>query len=174
MKIKIRKTKTKDLEDVTRLSDLVWRDAYSHIFPDSVFIKRESDIQKRVDFRKKRPLNAFGNINYVAEINGKIVGFMDGTLNCEYDHFKELGYAELCTMYINPCCQQMGIGTMFFNKFKADAKRLGAEKFVVGVLEENKKAQQVYEKWGGSLNEYKQTLNLSDQDYYEVFYTFEI
>ena len=38
----IRKVKSEDAEQYIKLGNLVWRIAYRHIFPEEVFIDRES------------------------------------------------------------------------------------------------------------------------------------
>ena len=44
----IRKVKSEDAEGYLKLINLVWRDAYKHIFPEEVFVERESLVQERV------------------------------------------------------------------------------------------------------------------------------
>lgn len=173
MKIQIKKTESKDAEQIVALNNLVWRDAYSHIFPQDVFIERENNkeiIKEKQSFK----FNENGSVNYVAVVDGKVVAYLDGQTESLYPHFKDLGYAELCAIYIHPDYQGAGIGTMLFNKFKSEIKNLGANKFVVGVLKDNLKARKVYEKWGGKLSEYTETFTKLNKDYEEVFYTFEL
>ena len=45
--------------------------------------------------------------------------------------------------------------------------------YVIGVLEENVNACNVYEKWGGELSSYTQFFSKLNIDYNEVFYTYE-
>ena len=143
MKVEIRKTTAQDSEKVINLNNLVWRDAYFEIFPEQVFIERENNNQTRIEFKKNFKLNQNGSVNLVAVVDEKIVAYLDGQILSDYEHFKHLGYADLCAIYINPKFQRAGIGTMLFNKFVAEIKRLGATKFVIGVLKDNLKARKV-------------------------------
>ena len=174
MKVEIRKTTSQDSEDLIKLNNLVWRDAYSLIFSEQVFVERENNNLARIEFKKNFKFNQNGSVNLVAVVNGEIVAYLDGQIESQYEYFKNLGYADLCAIYINPKFQRAGIGTMLFNKFVAEIKRLGATKFVIGVLKDNLKARKVYEKWGGKLNNHTQPLTKLNKDYEEVFYTFKI
>ncbi len=174
MEILIKKTIAQDAKDLIKLNNLVWRDTYSHIFPEEVFLEREKNNQSRIEFKKNFKFNQNERVNFVAVVDGKIVAYLDGQIESQYEHFKNLGYADLCAIYINPKFQRAGIGTMLFNKFKAEIKNLGATKFVIGVLKDNLKARKVYEKWGGKLSKHTQPLTKLNKDYEEVFYTFEI
>jgi len=170
--IEIRKITTDDVESFIKLRNLVWRDAYKHIFPEEVFLDRERNEEKSIAFVKTWDLNANGAIHYMAEDNGRMVGFMIGNVHSQYAHFED--YADLNAVYIHPDYQGKGIGTKFFNIFVEEMRNLGATKFVIGVLKDNKKARRVYERWGGKLDSRTQPFEKLGKLYDEVFYTFEI
>ena len=171
--INIRKCEITDAEQYVTLHNLVWRDAYKHIFPEEVFIDREKRTKEKIE-KITNIINAPNEICFVAEENDTIVGFMNATILSYYDHFKNLGYAELMGIYIHPEYQNKGIGSKFKQIFVDWAKNQGATKYVIGVLRDNFKARKVYEKWGGKLDNYTQPFVKLGVEYDEVFYTYEI
>jgi len=172
--IVIRKVKTEDAEQFVNLNNYVWRIAYKDIFPEEVFIYREEKGKGKIKNFTDYYNNNNTKIAYVAENKGKIVGIMFGTMNSEYQHFAELGYADLMGLYIHPDYQGFKIASKFRNIFISWAKENGATKYVIGVLKENHNARKVYEKWGGKLDTYTQPFILLDKGYDEVFYTFNL
>ena len=44
--LKIRKATTKDAKGWYTLGNKVWRDAYSHIFPEEVFLEKEKNLKR--------------------------------------------------------------------------------------------------------------------------------
>lgn len=173
-KIIIRPIKPDDAEQYVRLHNLVWRDAYNHIFPKQVFDEREERTQDKINQFASWIESNTQQINYAAEIDGVMVGFMNATILSNYEHFKNLGFAELMGLYIHPDYQGQGIGGRFKQIFIDWAKENGAKKFVIGVLKDNLKARKVYEKWGGKLDEYAQPFVKLGVEYDEVFYTFDL
>lgn len=170
----IRPLKQSDAKDYVFLHNLVWRDAYKHIFPKEVFDERDKNAEKMI-----KSFNNFINsnseqINLVAECGGKPIGFMSATLNSNYEHYKNNGYAELMGVYIHPQFQGNGVATKFKNMFVDWAKENGATKFVIGALKDNRKACSIYEKWGGKLDDYKKPFEKLGKKYDEVFYVFKI
>ena len=173
-KIIIRPIKPDDAEQYVRLGLLVWRDAYKHIFPEEVFIEKENKAEDKIKNFDKSIYNNNITLCFVAEIDGKIVGFLFGRRISHYQYFGEKGYADLEAIYIHPDYQGQGIGGRFKQIFIDWAKENGAKKFVIGVLKDNFKARKVYEKWGGKLDEYTQPFVKLGVEYDEVFYTFDL
>ena len=118
--------------------------------------------------------NDKGQMCYVAEDGGKIVGFISAKLGTNYEHFANKVDAELMAVYILPEYQGKGLGSRFKNLFIDWAKDNGVEKFVLGVLKDNHKARKVYEIWNGKLDEYTQPFVRLGVEYDEVFYTFDL
>lgn len=169
-----RKTKLEDAEQHVKLGLLVWRDAYKHIFPEEVFIEKENKAEDKIKNFEKSIQNDNMSLSYVAEIEGKIVGFVFGRMISHYEHFGERGYADLEAIYIHPDYQGLGMGNKFKQIFVDWAKSNGATKFVIGVLKDNHNARKVYEKWGGKLDEYTQPFVKLGVGYDEVFYTYDL
>ena len=172
-KIKYRKARIEDGYGWFTLVDDVWRDAYSHIFPEKLFDVRESAIDERVKGYTEDTFLGEGKIAYVAEAGGKIVAIMFGALNSFYEYFGS-DYADLVALYVRPEYQGMGVGTMLKDIFTKWAEENKADKFVIGVLKDNSKARKVYESWGGTLSEHEHEFKQMGVGYPEVFYTYEI
>lgn len=170
----IRPVKFEDGEQYLKLNNMVWRDAYKHIFPEEVFIDRENNMDQKIEKFSTYAYNDNSQMMYVAEHNGKIIGFASSKIRSNYPHFSELGYAELGAIYIHPDYQGIGLGSKFKNMFEKWAKENGATKYVIGVLRDNYKARRVYEKWGGKLDEYIQPFVRLGVEYDEVFYTYNL
>ena len=169
----IRKTEPKDAEQYVRLNTYVWRSAYKDIFPESVFVEGEKNINITIENFSKRFKNPNG-ISYVAEIDGKIVGIMSGSYLSGNEHFKEQGFADLRALYVHPDFQHLGIGKALFDAFVEEIKKKGIAKFVIGCLKENKQARKAYEKWSGRLDKYSQPFVIEGKDYPEVFYSYDL
>lgn len=170
----IRQVKPEDAKEYIKLNNLVWRDAYKHIFPEEVFLQRESQLETKVKTFSDFVYNDDSQMVYVAEDKGKIIGFISGKILSEYEHYEALGYADLMAIYIRPDYQGLGIGTKFKDLFIEFLKLRGKNKFVIGVLKENYNARKVYEAWGGKLDTYSAPFVRLGVEYPEVFYTFEI
>ena len=170
----IRKAETKDAKQYVELNNLVWRDAYKHIFPEEVFLDRESRAKYKIENFDSIYYNNHEGIAYVAEDDGRIVAIMLGRILSDYEYFRNQGYADLQALYVHPDFQGNGLAGKMKNIFIDWAKENGAEKFVIGVLKDNKKARIVYEKWGGKLEDFSQPFVMCDKGYEEVFYTYEI
>ena len=169
----IRKVKPEDARGWVILHNKVWRDAYKNIFPEEVFIDRESKMEEKIKTFADRMKNDNENIAYVAEYDGEIVGMMCGSIKSSYQKFNN-GYADLVALYIDPNYQGLGIGSSFKNIFEQWAIENGATQYVIGVLKDNVKARKVYESWGGKLSEFEEDFVKLGVGYPEVFYTYDL
>ncbi|MCR4738824.1 MAG: GNAT family N-acetyltransferase [Lachnospiraceae bacterium] len=173
MDIKYRPVRKEDGYEWHTLLCRVWRSAYSHIFPVEVFDERDKYIEDKARQFTEDKFTGDRKIAYVAEHAGKIVGLMFGTLDSDYEYFKN-EYADLVALYVYPDYQGMGIGTALRDIFVEWAWGKGAGRYVIGVLKDNAKARKVYESWGGTLSEHEQDFIVMNVGYPESFYTFEL
>ena len=173
MNINYRKATSDDAYAWYRFKNKVWRDAYKNIFPEEVFLEQEQNLKQKEQSFNKRFCNNDEKIAYIAEHDGKIVGLMFGTLKSTYDYFHQ-EYADLVALYIDPKYQGRGIGTELKNIFEKWAKEHGATKYVIGVLRDNHRARQVYERWGGKLSKHEEDFITLGVGYGEVFYLYDL
>lgn len=171
--LKIRKATTKDARGWFTLNNKVWRDAYSHIFPEEVFLDREQKLEKRIEMFDDLVKNDNENISYVAEYDGRVIGMMCGCINSYYKKFHDK-YADLNALYVDPKFQGLGIGSSLKNIFEEWAIENGATQYVIGVLKDNTEARKIYESWGGKLSEHEQDFIKLGIGYPEVFYTYDL
>lgn len=169
-----RKVESADAEQFVKLNNFVWRVAYKDIFPEEVFEERDNFASQKIQDFEKIYYNDDTEIVYVAEHDGKIVGLLLGKTESDYNHFKEGAYADLQALYVHPDYQGQGIASKLKEIFVEWARKNGAIKFVIGVLKDNGKARNVYEKWGGRLDKHSQPFEKLGKKYDEVFYTYEI
>lgn len=173
MDIIYRQVRKEDAYAWYTLLDEVWRVAYAHIFPRELFDARDNAREDRARGFTEDKYIGERKIAYVAEHEGKIVGLMFGTLDSDYESFKD-GYADLTALYVYPEYQGMGIGTALRDIFIEWAKNKNADRFVIGVLKDNARARKVYEAWGGTLSESEHDFVQMGVGYPEVFYTFTL
>ena len=172
MDITIRKVEEKDAGIFQTIRVTVWKDAYAHIFPESVFENQQKKLSEYIANTPKRLLD--DNFNYyLAEVDKKPVAIMVVAKISEYEHYASLGYADLQALYILPHYQGLGIGTKLFKYAVNLIADQGAEKMVIGVLKDNQMAQKAYKKWGGKLDNYEQPFVKEGKNYAEVFYIYE-
>ena len=162
--IVFRTVRPEDAEQFINLVNVVWRDAYKHIFPEEVFVSKERVAKDMVASFSDFNYHRGDHFGYVAECDGKLVGISSGKTISNYPHFAQ-DYAELMMVYILPEYQGLGIGSKFKDLFVEWAKENGVKRFVIGVLKDNHNARKVYEKWGGKLDRYVQPYEKSGVEY---------
>lgn len=171
-KITIRKTTIDDIEQTVKLSNVVWRITYAHILPQEIFDERDAKTEEKILKAKKTGVNVNGRVDYVALDGGKVVAFVAGKTESDYEYYK--GYADLMAIYIDPAYQHLGIGKKLFDKVAAFFKNQGFKRMVIGVLKENHQARKAYEKWGGKLDNYEMPFVRLDCTTTEVFYIYNL
>ena len=172
--VKIRKLTYDDAEAYVKLNVDVWCVAFANIMPKEVLEARRQRQPAQIENFPNRDVNKNGHIDYVAEVDGKVVGEMSGNILSDKDIFKDQGMAELHALYIHPDFQHMGIGWKLVKAFEKDAKKLGAKQYVIGVLKANEKARHAYEKYGGVLSDYKGFFEFGGHKFEEVYYIYNI
>ena len=173
MEINYRQVRKEDGYEWYSLLDNVWRVAYDGIIATEVFDARDNAREDRARGFSEEKFLGERKTAYVAEHDGRIVGLMFGTLDSDYEFFKN-DYADLVALYVYPEFQRMGIGTALRDIFVDWAKQKNADRYVIGVLKENTNARKVYEAWGGTLSEHEHDFVQMGVGYPEVFYTYEI
>lgn len=172
--IKIRKLEIADCYDAKLLINKVWRLAYADFMPQSVFDKKDANIDESV----KKFICQLENgeiFGYVAIFDNRIIGVAIAKNLTGYNHYKPLGFADLQILYILPEFQGIGLGSKFFELIKKDFKTAGVTKMLICALEKNTKARAVYEKWGGKLDlTYKKDYETCGETFVDVFYLFDL
>ena len=132
MEYSIRKMKYDDIKQVQEVAKTSWNATYEGIIP--------FDIQERFlnsaysDEMMQKRLNV--SFLYVAEIDGKIVGFAN------FSPIKEEGIVELGAIYLLPQHQGEGIGTALLNEGLKNLE--GAKSVYISVEKENRTGKNFY------------------------------
>ncbi len=172
MEYLIRKYKSGDEKQIVNVKNISWRSAYSHIFPEEVFVYNEKQAPARIATFEADLKEKSGEC-YVAESNGEIVGVMIYNLKSDVEFFAEKDFAQLMVLYLLPKTQRQGVGKALFDIFVQNLKTSGKNKFCIGVLEANINGRRAYEKWGGRLTNVTVDFVKLNKPYTEVFYEYD-
>ena len=172
--IKIRKTAVDDIEEGFRLVNRIWRIAYAHIMPKEIFDQRDAALDEKIKKAKEAGVNKDGRIDYVAVDGDRIVAIVKGTSVSGYKRYRNMDYADLTAVYIDPEYQRQGLGKKLFDKVVEFFKSQGRTRMTIGVLKENHAARKAYEKWGGRLDGYEKYFVKQGHSFPEVFYLYDL
>lgn len=173
MKIKIERCKVDDAEQYINFLNLVWKNAYSNIFPEEVFQRRDHGKQNFIN-GFERFLNDKNNFYICAKIDNNIIGILFGNLKTHNMKYQNLGFAELGAIYVHPDFQRQGIGKQLKNYFEKWLKENGKDKYVIGVLQRNKNAIKTYESWGGKNMGRIFKTEIMGKKYNEIIFEFRV
>ena len=145
MEYKIRKTTKNDVEELSRLKQIMWMQTYRGIYSDDVI--DNFDYEKH----KNKFLKLIDNpdINfYVVESDNKLIGYMAYGLPTRpfRDYEQEIGLLYLLKEY-----QRNGIGRELFNIAFNGIKEKGYKEFFISCNKYNVNAQEFYKKMGGEV-----------------------
>lgn len=145
MEYKIRKATKNDVEELSRLKQIMWMQTYRGIYSD--------DVIDNFDYKKHKNkfLKIIDNpdINfYVVEIDNKLIGYMTYgvPLRPFRDYKQEIGLLYLLKEY-----QRNGIGRELFNIAFNGIKEKGYKEFFISCNKYNVNAQAFYKKMGGEV-----------------------
>ena len=150
MKINIRKANLNDLIYIQNLNNLLFDLEYNNY--DST-LKLGWPFEK--DGEEYFIDKIKNNLIFVADINGKIVGYLACSILEEISYSIET-FAELENMYIDTNYRGYGIGSKLIDEFKNYCRNIGIENIKVTAYSENKQAINFYMKNG--FQDYNTTL----------------
>ena len=169
----IRKAKKDDAEQMIALRNLSARKGFAGFLSEDALVEEENREEERIAQIKKN-IDDNSIISFVAEVDEKFVGFIDGKLLNPWGYFNKEGFSDLGQLYIHPEWQRQGLGRQLFDVFVSSLLKHGSEKMVIRVLERNTAARSLYEKLGGKLSDITQTNNYAGKLTNMVFYTFDL
>ena len=161
----IRKGLVADIENISRVYAESWRTTYEGFAPD-VFLNGINESAAAKIFAESLKPNSYSYFLYVAEVEGKIVGFSDG--GKERSH-PERGIGELYAVYLLKAYQGQGIGRLLLASGVQSLRQSGMNSMVTWVME-NSPYRRFYEKIKGKLGPEKKKLNVGGQDITAVCY----
>ena len=136
----VRKWKEEDAAGVRKVLQLSWQKAYSSFIPqeDLDFYLDKTYSEPSLQEMSKNP----DYICYVAEIEDTIGGWLKLTDNKSEKRFY------LSSIYVLPEFQNMKIGEKLYRLACAEAVKKGFTEMYIGVMVQNKRALQWYQKLG--------------------------
>ena len=139
----IRKMEYKDIESVANIKVSSWRLSYKGIIDDEYLDNMDinSYIEKRREDYNK-------SLYYVAELDGKVVGFSRYDDRLRQVNGKNIG-GEIYALYVDPNMKRMGIGRALVNKIEEEFKEKGITSFIIWCLKDNEPSKIFYRKIGG-------------------------
>lgn len=121
-----------------------WRTTYRGMIPDAYLaamkVEESAALWDKVLSAAPNTTNTF-----VAEINGRVVGFASGLMLAEPKHGLD---AELSAVYLMRDAQRAGIGRQLVAAVAAAQRAHGATGLIVWVIAGNKGAREFYERLG--------------------------
>jgi GNAT superfamily N-acetyltransferase len=139
-----------DAAGIAAVNTQSWRETYPGIMPEKRMANLNEESCKR---NWENSLSNPGN-TYVAELQGKIIGFVSGGAN-RHNDYCETGLgdeceSELAAIYLLQEYHGRGIGKALFELFAQAMRDANYSTMVVWVAEKNKSTR-FYERMGGEL-----------------------
>ncbi len=162
----IREAAADDINSMTSIITKVWKKEVftSKNYPDILMELKYNENKYTKNLTKEINFNLIKA--FVYEQNNKIAGFISGKLRLsEYD-------SEIIEFYVDPDCQNKGIGSKLFNKMVSYFKKNNRKKLIVWTLSTTK-FNNFYKKHGGIEKKYKEII-LGNKKYTEAGYCFNI
>ena len=139
----IRKCELKDILGLTQVVTTSWKETYRGLVPDDYLDNLDSTIEERTKNATERFLN--GEMQFVLEIDGKIVGFIRYGKSEDKD-FTNCG--EIYAFYIINKYHGLGLGRKLFEIAVNELKKMGFDKMIIACLKGNP-TRNFYEHMGG-------------------------
>jgi len=141
-KINVRKATLQDLASIQELNNNLFDLEYNN-FDDTLKVGWTFEEEGKEYF--KDMIN--NEIVFVAETDGKIVGYLAGSI-CEQISYITETFAELDNMCIDDKYRRFGIGTLLMSEFKQYCREKNIENIKVTASAKNNRAIQFYMKNG--------------------------
>jgi ribosomal protein S18 acetylase RimI-like enzyme len=162
MEYKIRKKERKDCAEVAHVVTVAWNETYKGIVPDE-FLK---GLYLNEEQRANDAYNSFDesdNHQYVLEVDGKVVGFVNVGVTDEKDYDN---CGELYAIYILNGYKGNGYGKELIKIGIEELKQMGFTKMIIGCLDGNP-SNEFYKHLGGKFVKTRifEKLNLPENVY---------
>lgn len=139
----IRAATIEDAPAIARVHVASWRSTYRTLLPGD-FLDSLSEVGYAE--RWQRFIGEAGNLVYVIEDAGRLVGFASGGR----ERAGEAGYrGELYAIYVLDDFQRRGYGHQLVHAVVDGLRKMGLDDMIIWVLRDNAPARKFYEKLGG-------------------------
>ena len=141
----VREAVPSDAEVIADIHVRSWQRAYRGIMPDdfldSLSVEKRRAQRIRILERQAPPYR-----NFIAEVDGEIVGFCDVGPSQEVSTESESATGELLAIYVAPGQERTGVGTALMEKSLELLRADGFQRAALWVLAANMPARHFYEK----------------------------
>lgn len=151
-----------DLLDISNIYECSWKYAYKHIIPQEYL----DSIPKG---RWASSITKDGISNLVILENGVIIGTAS-ICKSRWKQYSE--YGEIVSIYFLPEYMGKGFGNHLLKRCIEELKRLGFDKILLWVLENNIRARKFYEKNGFVCSDEYLNDNIGGKEIREVMYSY--
>ncbi len=155
---RLREGRTEDIPAISRAYAQSWRETYAGIAPKP-FLEGMTEAASAQIFQQSLQPNSFSYFLYVAEVEGEIVGFVDGG---KERGRPESGEGEIYAIYLLKAFQGKGIGRELFRAALSRLRQSGLSPAVVWVLEKNLH-RKFYESMNGRLDSDRKRLTVEKE-----------
>jgi ribosomal protein S18 acetylase RimI-like enzyme len=148
----IRTASSADARNLASMHVASWHETYLGIVPDAVLSSLSVDGRTAMwEQILSAPATSGSTVVYLADIEGKIVGFGScGSQRAEV--LKEKGYdGEISAIYVLKAFQRHAIGTRLLYAMASDLSKRGFGSASLWVLRDNAPARLFYEHYGGKV-----------------------
>lgn len=158
MKMKIREANVTDAEGIARVHVDCWRTTYKDIVPEEFLNKLSYENRTQMWIQN---ISNETNYVFVAERDGKIVGFTDGgkEKSGEYPGYM----ADITTLYILEEFQGLGMGRQLLQQVFLKLKENNMTSALVWVLEDNP-SKYFYEAMGAKVIENQKDITIGGKE----------
>jgi L-amino acid N-acyltransferase YncA len=133
MEFLIREANVQDASGIARVHVNSWIETYTGIVPDS-YLSTLSKAKRQEMWESIISSNKSKQYTFVAEVNGEIIGFVNGGEAREKEHGFE---GELCAIYLLQSHQGQKIGKAMFQKLTESIKNDSMKSMYLWVLRDN-------------------------------------
>jgi GNAT superfamily N-acetyltransferase len=165
---RLREGRAADIPAISRAYAQSWRETYQGIAP-APFLEGMTEAASAQIFQQSFQPNSFSYFLYVVEVEGEIVGFVDGG---KERGRPESGEGEIYAIYLLKPFQGKGIGRELFRAALGRLRQSGLSPTIVWVLEKNP-YRRFYESLSGKIMPRVKTLDATGEKINLVSYTWE-
>jgi ribosomal protein S18 acetylase RimI-like enzyme len=143
MEPSVRRAAFADARAIAGVHIETWRTAYAHIFPAEFLAGLSIDERAAL---AERLLTEDSEEIFVAELDGRVVGFASGGRSRDEDDAAAPG--EVYAIYVNAAAWGRGAGRRLLDRLEEALRSAGFDEATLWVLEDNPRARRFYEAAG--------------------------
>jgi ribosomal protein S18 acetylase RimI-like enzyme len=143
MEARVRRAVPEDADEIARIHVDTWRVAYAHVFPSEYLAGLSVEERLRL---WTETLQAGTFDVFVAELDERVAGF--ASVGATEDEDERAAPGELFAIYVEPDAWGRGLGRMLLSRAEEALRAAGFDEAALWVLEDNPRAQRLYEAAG--------------------------